>query len=68
VIAIVRVARVFVILVLAFIAISFVIGVGSPDTGSLEKVVLLTLVGGCVYVAARVTALSEWVVHRLTVR
>ena len=53
------------ILILALIAISFVVGVGTTATGPVEKVVLLLLIGGCVYAAAKVTALSEWLVHRL---
>ena len=38
------------------------------STGSVEKVVLLLLIGGCIYAAAKVTALSEWLVHRLAHR
>jgi hypothetical protein len=65
VIAIVRVARVLLILVLACMAISFVMGIGTGSTGVLEKVVLLGLIGACVYAAAKVTTLSEWAVRRL---
>jgi hypothetical protein len=65
VIALVRVARVLLILVLACMTISFVMGIGTGSTGVLEKVVLLGLVGGCVYAAAKVTTLSEWAVRRL---
>ena len=53
------------ILTLALLAISFVIGVGTPSTGPVEKFVLLLLVGVCVYAAAKITTLSEWLVHRL---
>ena len=56
-VALVRVGRVLVILVLALLTISFVIGVGRPETGPVEKVVLLALVAGCVFLAARV---SSW--------
>jgi hypothetical protein len=31
----------------------------------LEKVVLLLLIGVCVYAAAKVSTLSEWIVQRL---
>jgi hypothetical protein len=47
------------IIVLTFMAISFVIDMGTPSTGLLEKAVLLGLIGGCVYGAAKVTTLSE---------
>ena len=53
------------ILTLALLAISFVVGVGTPSTGSFEKIVLLLLIGVSVYAAAKITALSEWLVHRL---
>jgi hypothetical protein len=68
VIAIVRVARVLLIIALALMAISFVIGVGTPSTGPVEKIALLLLIGGCVYAAAKVTAVTEWVVERLARR
>lgn len=42
------------ILLLAAFAISFVIGVGSSDTGAMEKVALLALIAGCVVLAAKV--------------
>jgi hypothetical protein len=65
VIAVVRVARVLLIIVLALLAVSFVMGVGTTSTGPVEKVVLLLLIGGCVYAAAKITAVSEGLVHRL---
>jgi hypothetical protein len=48
-----------VILLLALSAISFVVGIGFQETGGVEKVVLLALVAGCVYAAARVTKLAS---------
>ena len=54
-----------VVLVLAFMAISFVTSIGTPSTGGLEKVVLLALVAGCVYASAKVTGVTTWAVHRL---
>ena len=63
---VVRVARVLLILVLALLAVSFLIGVGTAGTGPLEKVVLLALAGLCVYAAAKVSAVAEWLVDRLT--
>jgi uncharacterized membrane protein YbhN (UPF0104 family) len=65
VVTVVRIARVLFIIALTFMAISFVIGLGTPSTGLLEKAVLLALIGGCVYAAAKVTTLSERLVHRL---
>ncbi|MDF2146863.1 hypothetical protein [Knoellia sp. p5-6-4] len=62
---VVRVARVLLIVVLALMAISFVIGIGTSSTGLLERALLLALIGGCVYAAAKVTTISEQIVHRL---
>ena len=56
------------ILLLALMAISFVMGVGISSTGLVEKVVLLLLIGGCVYAAAKVTTVSEWLGRRLARR
>ncbi len=63
--AVVRATRVLLILVLAVLVISFGIGLGTSTTGLIEKVVLILLIGGCVYAAAKITALTERVVHRL---
>lgn len=68
VIAVVRVVRVLFIIVLALLAISFVMGVATTSTGPVEKVALLLLIGGCVYAAAKITAVSGWLVHRLARR
>jgi hypothetical protein len=64
-VAVVRAARVLLILVLAVVTISSVMALGTPGTGLVEKGVLLMLIGGCVLAAAKVTALSERVVRRL---
>jgi hypothetical protein len=61
----VRAIRVLLILMLATLAISFIMALGTSNTGLLEKVVLLLLIGGCVYAAARITTLSELMVQRL---
>jgi hypothetical protein len=68
VVTVVRLARVALILVLAFLTISFVVGIGTGSTGLLEKTVLVGLIGGCVYAAAKVTAVSERLVHHLDSR
>jgi hypothetical protein len=60
---VVRVARVLLIIALAFMTISFVMALGTIGTGLLEKAVLLVLIGGCVYAAAKVTTLSDRLVH-----
>ena len=52
-------------LMLAMLTISFIMALGTSNTGLLEKVVLLLLIGGLVYAAAKVTSLSDWVVQRL---
>ena len=62
---VVRVTRALLILMLAMLTISFIMALGTSNTGLLEKVVLLLLIGGLVYAAAKVTSLSEWVVQRL---
>jgi hypothetical protein len=64
-IILVRLLRVVVILVLAVVTLSFVVGIGSSTTGWIEKVVLLGLVGACVYAAAQVTTLATRVEDRL---
>jgi hypothetical protein len=56
-ITLVRLARILVILLLATITLTFVIGVARPETGAIEKFVLLGLVAGCVVLAAKV---STW--------
>jgi len=58
VITLVRLVRILLVLLLATFTISLLIGVGSSETGALEKVVLLALVAGCVVVAAKVSALA----------
>jgi hypothetical protein len=68
VITVVRLARLLLVLVLAFLTISSVIGVATPDTGLLEKVVLLCLIGGCIYAAAKITVLTDRAVARLARR
>ena len=67
-IVVVRVARVLLIIVLAILAISFVMAVGTENTGPVEKIVLLLLLGACVYAAAKITAVSEWLVDQLARR
>jgi hypothetical protein len=65
-VAVVRVVRVLLLLVLVVITLSLVIAVASGDTGLVEKLVLLALIAGCVYVAAKVSTLATRVVRRLS--
>lgn len=66
--AVVRVAQVLLIIMLAVMAVSFVMGVGTTGTGPVEKVVLLLLIGGCIYAGAKVSAAAGWLIHRLAGR
>lgn len=61
----VRLARVLLILLLAALAISFVIGVGDSKTGAVEKVALLALIAGCVVLAAKVSTFAARAQERL---
>jgi hypothetical protein len=58
VVALVRLAKVLVLLLLAFLTVSLVIGLGTSDTGVVEKVVLLALIAVCVFLAAKVETLA----------
>lgn len=60
-----RATRVLLILLLALLAISFVMALGTPSTGLLEKFFLLLLIAGCVYAGAKVTTVSAWMGQRL---
>ena len=64
-IMLVHLARVLLILVLALVAISSVIGIGGSATGTVEKLVLLALIAGCIVVAALVSKLATRTVERL---
>ena len=55
VITLVRLVRVLLLLLLAALAVSLVIGLGTSGTGVIEKVVLLALMAGCIYLAAKVS-------------
>ena len=51
----IRVARVMLILVLAALAVSFIMGLARPETGVVEKTALVALLAACVFLAAKVT-------------
>ncbi len=56
---VVRLVRVLLILVLAVFALLSIIGIATPETGVVEKVVLVALFVGCVFAAAQVTNLAS---------
>ncbi|MCW2767978.1 MAG: hypothetical protein JWO11_3937, partial [Nocardioides sp.] len=64
-ITLVRLARILVILLLATFTLTFVIGVARPETGAIEKLVLLGLVAGSVVLAAKVSTLASKAEGRL---
>jgi hypothetical protein len=64
-ITLIRVTRVLVILVLASMTLSFVIGISRPETGAVEKVVMLGLIAACIFLAAKVTTLAASLQQRL---
>jgi hypothetical protein len=57
-VTLVRLARALLLLVLTFVVLSLVIGIGSGSTGVLEKVVLVLLIVGCVAVAAKISTVA----------
>ena len=64
-VTVIHVIRVLLILALAFMTLSFVIGIGRPETGVVEKVVLGGLIAGCIFLAVKVTTLASNLQHRL---
>jgi hypothetical protein len=65
VVTLVRAARVVLLLLLAFLTISLVIGLGSPVSGPVEKVALVALIAGCIFLAANLSSLTSAVERRL---
>ncbi len=51
-----RLLRVLVLLALTATAISLVMAIARPETGATEKVVLVVLIGGCIYMARLITS------------
>jgi hypothetical protein len=50
---------------IAVLTISLLMAFGTSHTGLVDKAVLLMLIVGCVFAAAKVTTLSERLVQRL---
>jgi 4-hydroxybenzoate polyprenyltransferase len=67
-VTLIRLARVVLILMLAALAVSSVIGVATPETGMVEKVVLVAVFGGCVFSAAQVTNVATRLASRVQSR
>jgi hypothetical protein len=61
----IRLVRVLLILVLAVFALSLIVGIGTPETGAAEKMVLVTLFAGSVFAAAQVTKLASRLQQRV---
>ena len=52
-VVLIRLVRVLLILALAVFAVSFVIGVATPDSGMVEKLALVAMFGSCIFLAAQ---------------
>jgi hypothetical protein len=63
--ALVRVGKILLYLCLAALTVSMVIGIGSEETGPLEKAVLAAVIAGCVVVTAKVTPVLSALENRL---
>jgi hypothetical protein len=66
VLTVIRLARVVLTLLLAMITLSLIIGLARPETGPLEKVVMVGLVAGCFVLAAKLATWSTRARARLT--
>jgi multisubunit Na+/H+ antiporter MnhB subunit len=66
VVTVIRLARVLLTLVLGLVTISSIIGLATPDTGPVEKVVMVALVVGCFVLAAKLATWSTRAQARLT--
>jgi len=62
----IRLARVLLTLVLALVTISSIIGLATPDTGAVEKVVLVAVIVGCFLLAAKIATWSTRAQARLS--
>jgi hypothetical protein len=58
VLTLVHLVHVLLILVLALLTIAFVIAIGGAETGPAEKLALLALIAGCIFLAAQVPKLA----------
>ena len=67
-VVLVRVARIVLLLMLSAIAISLVIGLFRPETGPVEKVVLVAMFAGCFVLSAGITSAATRLQRGLTHR
>ena len=58
VLTLVHLVRILLILVLALLTIALVIAIGRAETGPAEKLALLALTAGCIFLATQVTKLA----------
>ena len=65
VITLIRVARIALLLVLAVIAVSLIIGMFRPETGGYEKAALAALAAACIGMGVAVTATATYLQRRL---
>lgn len=61
----IRLVRVLLILVLAALTVSFVIGIGAQETGGVERLALVALIVTCVLAAAGVTTFASRLEQRI---
>ena len=54
----VHLMRILLILVLALLTITLVIAIGGTETGPAEKLALLALIAGCIFLAAQASKLA----------
>jgi len=67
-VALVRVVRIVLLLMLSAIAISLVIALFRPETGPLENVVLVAMFAGCFALSVRITSAATRLQRRLVHR
>jgi hypothetical protein len=53
------------LLLIATFTVAFVIGVAGSETGAVEKLALLVLIAGCVFLAAKISTLASKAQERL---
>jgi hypothetical protein len=58
VLMLVRLVHILLILVLAVLTIALVIALGRPETGAAEKLALLALIAGCIFLAAQASKIA----------
>jgi len=58
VLTLIHLIRILLTLVLALLTIAFVVAIGRAETGPAEKLALLALIAGCIFLAAQFTKLA----------